>query len=200
MATAATAAKSRCETVAVGEAPLRLSKNGLVVDGEGWFVVNARESRWRSEGPLGSYCTFEGKKRFPHFGINVSVLAPGERIGMYHREDAQEAFLVLAGECTLIVEGQERQLHEWDFFYCAPGTEHIIVAGPAQSAVVLAAGARGRGVGGGIVYTVCKAAARYGASVLRETRNPADAYAKIYAALPRSRFVKYRRGWLREAD
>ena len=172
MATAATAAKSRCETVAVGEAPLRLSKNGLVVDGEGWFVVNARESRWRSEGPLGSYCTFEGKKRFPHFGINVSVLAPGERIGMYHRENAQEAFLVLAGECTLIVEGQERQLHEWDFFYCAPGTEHIIVAGPA----------------------------RYGASVLRETRNPADAYAKIYAALPRSRFVKYRRGWLREAD
>jgi hypothetical protein len=37
-----------------------MSKNGLVVDGEGWFVVNARESRWRSEGPLGSYCTFEG--------------------------------------------------------------------------------------------------------------------------------------------
>ena len=64
-----------------------MSKNGLVVDGEGWFVVNARESRWKDEGPLGSYCTFEGKRRFPHFGINVSVLEPGERMGMYHRED-----------------------------------------------------------------------------------------------------------------
>jgi len=32
-----------------------MSKNGLVVDGEGWFVVNARESRWKNEGPLGAY-------------------------------------------------------------------------------------------------------------------------------------------------
>jgi quercetin dioxygenase-like cupin family protein len=184
----------------VGEAPVRLSKNGLVVDGEGWFVVNARESRWRDEGPLGSFCTFEGKRRFPHFGMNINVLEPGERIGMYHRENAQEAFLVLAGECTLIVEGKERRLAEWDFFYCAPRTDHIIVASGRQSAVVLAVGARGRGVGGGLVYTVCKAAARYGASVVRETTEPAVAYAKIYAALPRSRFVKYRPGWLRGSD
>lgn len=131
------------------EAPVRTSRTGLVVDGEGWFVVNARESRWKDEGPLGSYCTFEGKRRFPHFGINISVLEPGERIGMYHRENAQEAFLVLAGECTLIVEGEERRLTEWDFFYCAPGTEHIIVASGEQSALVLAVGARGRGGGSG---------------------------------------------------
>jgi uncharacterized cupin superfamily protein len=177
-----------------------MSKNGLVVDGEGWFVVNARDSRWKDEGPLGSYCTFEGKRRFPHFGINISVLEPGERIGMYHRENAQEAFLVLAGECTLIVEGEERRLTEWDFFYCAPGTEHVIVASAEQSAVVLAVGARGRGVGGGIVYKVCKKAARHGASVVRETADPAVAYAKDWAKLPRSRFVKYRRGWLRDQN
>jgi quercetin dioxygenase-like cupin family protein len=177
-----------------------MSKNGLVVDGEGWFVVNARESRWRDEGPLGSYCTFEGKRRFPHFGINISVLEPGERIGMYHRENGQEAFLVLQGECTLIVEGKERQLKTWDFFYCAPQTEHIIVASGEQSAVVLAVGARGRDVGGGIVYTACKAAARYGASVVRETTKPAIAYAAVYATLPRSRFVKYRPGWLPGTD
>jgi quercetin dioxygenase-like cupin family protein len=184
----------------VAEAPLRTTSNGLVVDGEGWFVVNARESRWRDEGPLGSYCTFEGKRRFPHFGINISVLEPGERIGMYHREKAQEAFLVLSGECTLIVEGKEQTLRQWDFFYCAPETEHVIVASAGQSAVVLAAGARGRGVGGGIVYTVCKAAARYGASVIRETTEPAVAYAKVWARLPRSRFVRYRPEWLPEAD
>lgn len=129
------------------EAPVRMSKHGLVVDGEGWFVVNARDSRWKDEGPLGSYCSFEGKRRFPHFGINISVLEPGEHMGMYHREKGQEAFLVLAGECTLIVEEKEQRLVAWDFFYCAPETEHIIVAASKQSAIVLAVGARGRGVG-----------------------------------------------------
>ena len=180
----------------MAEAPLRMSKNGLVVDGDGWFVVNAAESRWKDEGPLGSYCTFEGKRRFPHFGINISVLEPGERYGMYHREHAQEAFLVLEGECTLIVEGEERTLRAWDFFYCAPETEHIIVAGERQRAVVLAVGGRGRGVGGGIVYGVSGAAARYGASVDRETTSSAEAYADVRAALPRSTFVPYRPGWL----
>ena len=178
------------------EAPLRPSKNGLVVDGEGWFVVNARESRWRDEGPLGSYCTFEGKRRFPHFGINVSVLEPGERMGMYHREHAQEAFLVLEGECTLIVEGEERLLRQWDFFYCAPETEHIIVAGADQRAIVLAVGGRGRGVGGGIVYAVDEVAGRYGASVERATTKPSEAYEDVWSGLPRSRFVPFREGWL----
>ena len=46
------------------EALPRMTKNGLVVDAEGWFVLNARESRWKSEGPLGRYCNFEGKRRF----------------------------------------------------------------------------------------------------------------------------------------
>jgi quercetin dioxygenase-like cupin family protein len=55
-------------------------------------------------------------------------------MGMYHRENGREAFLVLSGECTLIVEGKERRLATWDFFYCAPGTEHIIVAAGQQSA------------------------------------------------------------------
>ena len=88
----------------VPEASLRISKNGLVADDEGWFVVHARESRWRDEGPLGSYCTFEGRRRFPQLGININVLEPGEAMAMYHRENAQEGFLVLAGECLLIVE------------------------------------------------------------------------------------------------
>ena len=176
------------------EAPLRKTKHGLVVDGEGWFVVNAREARWKNEGPLGHYCNFEGKRRFPHFGMNLNVLEPGQAMGMYHREHAQEAFLVLEGECTLIVEGEEHRLVAWDFFYCAPETDHIIVGAGKETAVVLAVGARGRGLGG-IVYSVCKAAARHGASVARETTEPAIAYAKILAQLPRSRLTKYA-GWL----
>lgn len=193
-----TLANEFCQTppLVAPEAPLRKSKNGLVTEGEGWFVVNALESRWRDEGSLGSYCTFEGKRRFPHFGININVLEPGEALARYHRENAQEAFLVLAGECTLIVEGEERPLAAWDFFYCAPGTEHVIVATSEQSAVVLAVGARGRGVGGGIVYPVSKAAARYGASVDRETTSSSEAYAEAHADLPRSKWVEYRPGWL----
>ena len=62
----------------VPEALPRMTKNGLVVDAEGWFVLNARESRWKSEGPLGRYCTFEGKRRFPQLGFNISVLQPGQ--------------------------------------------------------------------------------------------------------------------------
>jgi uncharacterized cupin superfamily protein len=181
------------------EAPLRMSKNGLVVDGDGWFVVNARESRWRTVGPLGSYCTFEGKRRFPQLGINVNVLGPGEAMGMYHRERAQEGFLVLAGECLLIVENQERRLQAWDFFHCPGGTEHIIVGTGSEPAIVVAVGARGRGVGGGIVYTVSEVAARHGASVERETTKSSEAYAKVHADLPRSTWVPYRPGWLPES-
>ena len=105
-----------------------MSKNGLVVDGEGWFILNARESRWRNEGPLGSYCTFEGKRRFPSLESTSASSRPGEAMGMYHSENAQEGFLVLAGECLLIVEEQERRLQAWDFFHCPGGTQHIIVA------------------------------------------------------------------------
>ena len=177
------------------EAPMRMSTSGLVVDGAGWFVVNARESRWRDEGRLGRYCTFEGKRRFPQLGINVSVLEPGEAMGMYHRENAQEGFLVLDGECLLIVEGKERRLATWDYFHCPPGTEHVIVGAGERAAVVVAIGARGRRVAG-ITYPVSEVAARHGASVGRETTKPTEAYADVHADLPRSRFVSYRPGSL----
>jgi uncharacterized cupin superfamily protein len=180
----------------VPEAPARMTKNGLVVDAEGWFVLNARDSRWKEEGRLGAYCTFEGKRRFPQLGINISVLGPGEAMGMYHRENAQEGFLVLSGECVLIVEGEERRLGRWDFFHCPGGTEHIIVGAGEEPAVVVAVGARGRGVGGGLRYPVSELAARYGASVERETSSPAEAYREIRAELPRSTFVPYRPGLL----
>jgi uncharacterized cupin superfamily protein len=178
------------------EAPLRMTKNGLVADARGWFVVNARESRWRDGGPLGVYCTFEGKQRFRQLGINLNVLEPGQPMAMYHRENAQEGFLVIAGECLLIVEGEERRLATWDFFHCPPGTEHVLVGSGTAPAVVLAVGARGRGVGGGIVYRVCEAAARHGASVESETTDFREAYAEAYAGLPRSKWISYSDGWL----
>jgi uncharacterized cupin superfamily protein len=51
----------------------------------------------------GAACNFEGKRGFKQLGINLNVLEP---MSMYHRENNQEGFLVLAGECLLIVEGE----------------------------------------------------------------------------------------------
>ena len=176
--------------MAVDEAPLRSTKFGLVADVDGWFVLNARDSRWRDYGPLGVNCNFEGRRPFKQLGINLNVLEPGQPMSMYHRENHQEGFLVLAGECLLIVEGETRPLRTWDFFHCAGGTAHIIVGTGDGPAVVLAVGARaGRK---GIVYEVSAAAVEHGAGVDRETTKSAEAYARF----PASSRTTYREGWL----
>ena len=182
----------------MNEATSRETPFGRLITSDGWFVLNLAEAlAVRNDEKGGAVYPLESQESpFGDFGVNVRVVWPGQPNALYHAESVQEGFLVLAGECTLIVEGEERRLAAWDFFYCAPQTEHVIVANAEQSAVLLAVGARGRGVGGGVVYTVCKAAARYGASVVRETADATVAYAKVYATLPRSRFVKFRPGWL----
>jgi hypothetical protein len=89
----------------VPEAPLRETKFGLVADVDGWFVVNAREARWRDSGPFGVYCDFEGKRPFRQLGANISVLEPGQSLGYYHRENAGELPRPV-GSCVLIVEDE----------------------------------------------------------------------------------------------
>lgn len=176
--------------MAVPEAQPRETKFGRVYDGDGWFVLNARETRWRDYGTLGAVCDFEGKRPFRQFGINVNVLLPGEPMAMYHRERHQEGFLVLSGECLLLVEGEERPLRAWDFFHCPGGTEHVLLGAGNGPAVVLAVG--GRGGRKGIAYTVSEVAMRHGAGVEEETTKPAEAY----AAFPASQRSAYRDGWL----
>ena len=162
---------------AVSEAPLRETRFGLAPDGEGWFVVNARDVRWRDWGPLGANCDFEGKRPFRQLGINLNRLLPGEPIGLYHRERHQEGFLVLAGECLLLVEGEERTLRSWDFFHCPGGTEHIIVGAGDGPSLVLAFG--GRGGRKGIEYLVDPTARRHGVSAERPTTKSGEAYARF---------------------
>jgi uncharacterized cupin superfamily protein len=175
----------------VPEAPFDSTKFGLRPGGEGWFIMNARDSRWRDTGTLGVFCNFEGKRRFPGLGINLNIVRPGEPMGLYHRENAQEDFLVLAGECLLIVDGEERKLKTWDFFHCPPGTEHIIVGAGKESAIVLAVGARGRRRKG-LVYPVSKVALKHRAGVKKETTDPSEAYGS-FADWKRS---LYQEGWL----
>jgi uncharacterized cupin superfamily protein len=174
----------------VPEAAPRVTRFGLVHDDDGWFVLNARESRWRDYGPLGAGCDFEGKRRFRQLGINLNVLQPGESLGLYHRENHQEDFLVLAGECLLVVEGEERRLGPWDFFHSPPGTAHVLIGAGDRPAVVLAVGARGGRKG--LVYLVDRAALAHGAGVEQETTKPAEAYARF----PPPKRSQYRDGWL----
>ena len=179
----------------VGEARLVEAKGGLIPAERGWFVVNATEARWREWGTLGVYCPFEGKLPFLQVGINISVLQPGESLGRYHLEPGhEEHFLVLEGECILVVEEQERRLRPWDFFHCPPGVAHMIVGAGDAPAVVLAAGARGngKGVSQGVVYPVSDLAGRHGVSVADETTSSHDAYAD----LPRSKTSVPYGGWL----
>jgi uncharacterized cupin superfamily protein len=177
----------------IPEAPLEVIETGLVPAGEGWFVLNAREARWRHREGRGESLAFDGEVEFPQVGINLFVLGPGEPIGMYHWESNQEDFLVLAGEALLIVEGEERPLRQWDFVHCPALTKHIIVGAGEAPCGVLAIGARevhdDQEWGG---YTVDETALRHAAGAEQET-NDADV---AYARFPQSVSVRYRDGWL----
>ena len=107
----------------VPEAPLEQTEHGLVPGGDGWYVLNARASRWYYVEGRGAFCDLEGEQDFPQLGINVQVLGPGEAMAMYHWEADQEDFLVVAGEALLIIEGEERPLRAWDFVHCPPEHE-----------------------------------------------------------------------------
>jgi uncharacterized cupin superfamily protein len=159
----------------VPEAPLEQTDFGRVPAGEGWFVVNAREARWKESDEFGTWTAFEGEPRFKEIGVNIGVLAPGQPACMYHGEAVEENFLVLYGECLLLVEGQERKLRAWDFVHCPPWTEHVFVGAGDGPCAILALGGRYKDE---VVYPVSELALKHGAGVEQETRDPQDAYAR----------------------
>ena len=161
----------------VPEAPLRKADGGLVPSAEGWFVLNARDARWY-DGELGVFTPFHGEEApFEQIGFNLAILRPGEPNGMYHGEDAQEDFLVLSGECLLLIEGQERRLKAWDFVHCPPWTEHIFVGAENGPCLIAMVGARRKGLG--LRYPVSELALEHGAGVETETSDPKEAYARF---------------------
>jgi uncharacterized cupin superfamily protein len=158
----------------VDEAPLQRTENGLTPGGPGWFVVNARDAVWEVNERLGDGCIFESDEaRFEQIGYDLHVLEPGQPNGLYHREANQEDFLVLSGECLLLVEGEERPLKAWDFVHCPPGTEHIFVGAGEGPCLIFMVGARSRR---GIRYTRSGVAAEHDACVETETSSPRTAY------------------------
>jgi uncharacterized cupin superfamily protein len=174
----------------VPEAPLEQVGHGLEPAGPGWFVLNVRDARWR-EGVFGAGTNFEGDDdaEFAQLGINVNVMEPGQPLCMYHREQEQEDFLVLAGECLLLVEEETRQLRAWDFVHCPAGANHVFVGAGTGPCTLLAVGSRS---GGEIVYPVSELAQRHHAGVPQETKEPNEAYAPF----PRVQEAPYRETWL----
>jgi uncharacterized cupin superfamily protein len=173
----------------VPEAPLERDDVGLYPAGDGWYVINARDLRW-FESELGLYAMFDSQEaRFDQVGVNLGILRPGEPNCMYHGEDAQEDFLVLRGDCALVVEGQERALKQWDFVHCPPWTEHTIVGAGDGACVILAVGTRG---GEGIRFSANEAAAKHGGSSDRDTTDGGEAYARF----PSGYQTRYREGLL----
>jgi uncharacterized cupin superfamily protein len=154
---------------------------GLKPAGDGWFVVNARDAQWMYNDKFGAGVTFEGTPYFAQYGINIQVVWPGQPNGYYHAEKDQESFLILAGECKLLIEGEERQLRPWDFVHCPPDTEHIFVGTGDGPCTFLAVGAR---VEDAIVYPVSELALRHSAGVTTETTKPDEAYAGCPETVP----------------
>jgi uncharacterized cupin superfamily protein len=158
----------------VERARIEETENGRVPAGDGWFVLNARATPWWQSGYFGASTSFEGEPEFPEYGINIHVLWPGQPNGLYHRESVQEDFLVVAGECLVLIEGEEQRLKAWDFVHCPAGTDHIFVGAGDGPCVLVMAGSRAEST---IVYPVSELARKHGAGVERETGSPPEAYA-----------------------
>lgn len=178
----------------VDEATLEQVGSGLAPTSAGWFVVNAGDAAWMRNDAFGGRCVFEGSPRalaerpdlephpFTETGFTLAVLEPGKPSGMYHAESAQENFLVLAGECNLLIEEQERRLRAWDFVHCPPHTRHSFVGAGDGPCVVLMVGARREGRT--ILYPVSALARGHAAGVEAETARPAEAYAPFHSWRP----------------
>jgi uncharacterized cupin superfamily protein len=161
----------------VEEADMQDTPYGRNPTSEGWFVLNLADAlAVRNEERGGAVYPLEPQGGpFTDFGVNVHLVWPDEPSALYHSESGREAFLVLGGECTLVVEEQERPLRQWDFFHCPAGTRHIFVGAGEGPCAILMMGARPEVEQ--LHYPVSEVAATYGASVGKDTPNPDEAYA-----------------------
>jgi uncharacterized cupin superfamily protein len=170
----------------VPEAELEDRGTGLVPTGPGWFVLNARETRWfRKSGqglsvPLTGHDEFEAETWFPMLGMAIRVVNPGEPSTVYHWETEAEDFLVLSGDAILIVEGEERPVKQWDFVHCPPEAQHAFVGSGEGPCVILCASSRVfQKAGPWGYYTTDEASRRHGADSPEETQDGAIAYARF---------------------
>src|SRR5262249_13764735 len=76
-----------------------------------WSVQNVADTEWWVNDKFGSRTMLVPSGS--QVGARVHVFEPGKPSTLYHRESEQEGFLVIEGECLLLVEGEEVQLGPW---------------------------------------------------------------------------------------
>jgi uncharacterized cupin superfamily protein len=139
------------------------------------LILNLADAPALSHPRRATVIDLEDEQRpWPDTGVNVQVMQPGQPNCRYHSEPVQEDFLVLHGECLVILAGEERHLRQWDFVHCPAGTEHVFVGAGDGPCAVLMIGSRRLDEAH---YPVNELAARYDASVSSATDDPAEAYA-----------------------
>jgi uncharacterized cupin superfamily protein len=142
----------------------------------GSFVVNVKDAIAREHPVAGIRIGFEPPGEwFPDTGITIQVLQPGQPNCKYHAEDVHEDFLVLGGECLVLLDGEERTLEPWDFVHCAAGTPHVFVGAGDGPCWILAIGVRREPET--LDFPADERAARYGASSPVSTDDGDEAYA-----------------------
>ena len=80
------------------------------------------------------------------FGINFIMLQPGQRGRVHAHERQEEVYLVLGGELTLIVEGEEHLLGPDRAARVGPTVRRQLVNRGPEKVVMLAVGAAGEHV------------------------------------------------------
>ena len=140
------------------------------------LIINVANAPALSHSRRATLIDFEPDEApWPDTGVNIQIMQPGQPNCRYHSEPVQEDFLVLHGECILILEGEERKLRQWDFVHCPAGAEHIFVGAGEGPSAVLMIGSRREDVAH---YPINAVAAKYDASVAKATDDPAEAYAE----------------------
>ncbi len=155
----------------------------MIEEKGGWFVVNVKDARWAGSDAFGSGANFELQGPFPDVGINLRVLQPGKPSCRYHRENAQEDFLVLSGRCKLLANDEERDLGPWDFVHCPPNVSHVFVGAGDGPCVVLMIGHRRREAHR-YFYPRSEAARRHGAEAPEATDQIPVAYSDVAPRVP----------------
>jgi mannose-6-phosphate isomerase-like protein (cupin superfamily) len=177
----------------VPEAELEETEAGLLPKNQGWFIMNALDTRWFDKPGQGhsvsltGYNEYEAETFFPMLGMSIRVAGPGDATTTYHWETEQEDFLVLSGEGIAIIEGEERQVKQWDFVHCPPGTRHAFAGGEPPLVLLCASSRQFQKDGPWGYYCFDETAAKYNAASPEDTQDGEIAYAR-FAEVRKTRY------------
>jgi uncharacterized cupin superfamily protein len=81
------------------------------------------------------------------FGANLMALEPGQRGRIHLHREQEEAYIVLEGTLTLIVEGEQHLLEPFDAARVAPATRRQVANTGRARVLFIALGGSGEHVG-----------------------------------------------------